>query len=220
MMRDGSYKRADELKSSDSLMPLYREINRWGYEKVYDPKENKYILTHRLVNEHFLGKLSYKIPREVIHHKGRTKDGFFDKRNNSPECLQRMTWAEHTKLHADLGWKFLHKEHMHSNPEFAKAHAERSSKRLKKQWETGEFKEIMANALNKVHEKNWADESYRSRMSNLAKEHMHKLHADPKFAEEHVKRSSERMKVQVRKFWDSPEYEESRNKMKQINKHT
>jgi len=55
VMRDGSSKRADELKPNDSLMPLYRKLSNKedndsiiGYEKTYDPFTNKFVLTHMI----------------------------------------------------------------------------------------------------------------------------------------------------------------------------
>ncbi len=55
MLRDGSYKQAKNLKSNDSLMPLYRKISKIGgkitisgYEMVMNPKGLNWVFTHRL----------------------------------------------------------------------------------------------------------------------------------------------------------------------------
>jgi hypothetical protein len=37
VMRDGSSKRADELRSGDSLLSLYRDLNNKGYERIIEP---------------------------------------------------------------------------------------------------------------------------------------------------------------------------------------
>lgn len=57
VMRDGTKKRADELKENDSLMPFYRDTkgfndkpNSSKYERIYNPNSGKYEFTHRLVN--------------------------------------------------------------------------------------------------------------------------------------------------------------------------
>ena len=96
MLRNGKYTEAKNLKKFDSLMPLYRTITQSqsypGYEKTFNPQSGKWILTHRLIasaNEPiFKGK--------VVHHAD------FNKRNNSPDNLNIMTWEAHTKLHADF----------------------------------------------------------------------------------------------------------------------
>ena len=51
MLRDGSYKRADELKPNESLMPLYRTYqSRDGYEIVTpQPLHSKVNATHKIV---------------------------------------------------------------------------------------------------------------------------------------------------------------------------
>jgi hypothetical protein len=90
MMRDGNYKPAGELKSGDSLMPFYRKKDQErleGYEMVLHPNTHKWQYTHRMVASKD-GR--YK---GVVHHKD------YDKKNNTPENLQVMTWEDHTKLH-------------------------------------------------------------------------------------------------------------------------
>jgi DNA gyrase subunit B len=56
MLRDGSYKPAEQLTSADSLMPLYRKLSNKqepnitidGYEMVWNPKSDSWLFTHML----------------------------------------------------------------------------------------------------------------------------------------------------------------------------
>ena len=89
-MRDNTYKEAQYLNEGESLMPLYKDFDDRGYEKIYLPNNNKWEYTHRLfVND---------IPRKkmVVHHID------FNKHNNNSENLIVMTWGDHTKLHNEF----------------------------------------------------------------------------------------------------------------------
>lgn len=100
MLRDGTYKRADKLLPNESLMPLYRNINTSGYERIYQPYLKDYRETHlNFVFE----KRCAKEGREVVHHKD------LNKRNNSPENLQWMTRQEHVDLHKLINNAFVKK---------------------------------------------------------------------------------------------------------------
>lgn len=95
MLRDGTYKRADELTSGQSLMPLYKRqkvmYEDKSYEQVFVPKISKYIYTHRLVARHAFP--DYKKGLVVHHKKGKS--------NNSPLNLELMTSEQHWKYHSD-----------------------------------------------------------------------------------------------------------------------
>lgn len=106
LLRDGTRKRADELKPNDSLMPFYRKLSQKGepvvgYEKIYDPKTDSYKLTHRIVaNEIY--KNSWKDgKKKVIHHKD------FVKLNNDPSNLEVMNVDEHLEIHREITNKIL-----------------------------------------------------------------------------------------------------------------
>ncbi len=100
MMRDGSWRRADELVANDRLMPLYRRISDGksvraqdrieGYEETYHPGENAWDFTHRLAAPPQLPNTS------VIHHDN------FNKRDNRPENLVWKDFQDHICLHAKL----------------------------------------------------------------------------------------------------------------------
>ena len=99
IMRDGSKKRADELKENESIMPFYRKKDRYNekvkgeYEWIYNPHNGLYEMTHRLVGK--------ELPKEdgqtVIHHCNISNVN--NKFDNSPKNLKWMSWADHHRLH-------------------------------------------------------------------------------------------------------------------------
>lgn len=108
MMRDGSYKRADELKEKDSLMPLYFNYHN-GYEAVKSNSEKvtTYHSVYKLVADELLQDKKEEARQRTgediiqIHHKD------FNKLNNYPSNLNPMGRLEHWHYHASLG-----KEHI------------------------------------------------------------------------------------------------------------
>ncbi|MFB6225994.1 MAG: DNA topoisomerase (ATP-hydrolyzing) subunit B [Candidatus Paceibacteria bacterium] len=94
MLRDGSYREAQNLKPKDSLMPLYRKksdseeegITIDNYEMTWDPKSEKWLFTHKLADWYNLWQEKYK-----------EKDGGhchhidFDKHNNNPTNIKRVS---------------------------------------------------------------------------------------------------------------------------------
>ena len=104
MLRDGSYKRADDLTVGMSLMPLYFSYHN-GYESV---KSNSNTATtvfnsvyKQVANEYCADEIVDAQNRLLedgsnsvhIHHKD------FNKLNNAPSNLQPMTQLEHWKYH-------------------------------------------------------------------------------------------------------------------------
>ncbi len=102
LLRDGTYRWAEHLKSGDSLMPLYRKhapvgASKLEYEYVQHTESGAWETTHRMVSES-LG-FGTRGQAEIIHH------GFdgLKHRNNDPRNLHRMTRTAHCELHANLG---------------------------------------------------------------------------------------------------------------------
>jgi DNA gyrase subunit B len=90
MLRDGSYKEARYLKSNESLMPLYTKISEKGtigYRLFYNPFENLWHYEHRSFC------LEKEIDGKVVHHKN------YDKLNNCPYNLVKISVSKHTKIH-------------------------------------------------------------------------------------------------------------------------
>jgi len=97
MMRDGTYKEAQDLVLNDSLMPLYRKLSKKGlvgYELFYDPIKERNHYTHRMVMKYILGIKTF--PRGyVIHHKKAVN-------NNDPRELELVSRSEHIRIHSEL----------------------------------------------------------------------------------------------------------------------
>lgn len=111
MMRDGSYKQAKDLKSKDSLMPLYFSYHN-GYECVKrNSKKSPTIFdsVYKIVADTVLEQEKYEAKSRTgediiqIHHKD------FNKLNNYPSNLYPMGKIEHWMYHASLGGKNIDK---------------------------------------------------------------------------------------------------------------
>ena len=101
ILRDGSKKQAQDLIAGESLMPFYTNTsdgNMVGYEKIYNPGTGRTNITHRLV-AHEMG-ISNKREENRLKIKCDTHHINFNKKDNSPSNLVRMTKSEHAKLHS------------------------------------------------------------------------------------------------------------------------
>jgi tRNA-splicing ligase RtcB len=98
MRRDGSFAEAETLKPGESLMPLYREIDKDGYALVQQNYSGRMQKAHWIVaRSGLLGKVpQFKGETAVIHHKN------FDAADNRPENLEFMTASEHSAYHRSL----------------------------------------------------------------------------------------------------------------------
>lgn len=97
MLRDGTYIKSKDLKEGMALMPLFTKLsdnkNIKNYELVYNPQDEKYDFTHRIVARE-LNIDGYNDTKNVVHHKN------FRKENNSPSNLDcSMTFKEHIGFH-------------------------------------------------------------------------------------------------------------------------
>jgi len=184
MLRDGSYKRADELTEGQSLMPFYTRISDkkqdriTGYEKVYNPATGQYKFTHTMVAHECVRNLEYEKTvggQFDTHHKN------FNKKNNHPNNLERLTHSEHFKLHCD------HYEKILGNPEVIKKRMEgidrylRSDKRRQRLSEEMKgkypkyFEEYNGSELHNRHNtirsekmlNTWASEKYKKETREL-----------------------------------------------------
>jgi DNA gyrase B subunit len=177
MLRDGTYKAAELLTPEDSLMPLYREISQKnergqgldGYEKVWTPKDDKWIYTHMLADFYNLQQGLYKYIKGCHRH-----HVDFNKRNNNPTNIKQLPAKEHLALHRANLQHTLHRpdvieksRQVHTSDEFRAMMKERMqqeetreilSLQAKAQWEDEEYKAYMTQKWREFYESN---EEYR-----------------------------------------------------------
>lgn len=179
MLRDGSYKNAEDVLQKDSLMPLRKQLSRMGkritikgYELVYDNKEQRWIFTHILSDKWNIERGIYT--EEIGPHKHHID---FDKLNNNPTNITRLPGEEHLQFHREHISKTLHTEEakekcrlLKRTKEFRDMMSKRMkepktrkilSKNAKKQWEDKEYKEYMK---QKYMEFYYSDEDYRKNL--------------------------------------------------------
>ena len=191
MLRDGSYKEAQQIATSDSLTPLYRKLSKMGgritiegYEMILNL--NKWIFTHMLADEYNLKQDVYsKSQGEARHHID------FNKLNNNPTNLIRLSKEEHLLIHTENLTKTLHRKDVkektalaHKDPEYrSKVSAwarspevnEMLKQRAKKQWQNESYKKFMTQKFIEFYESN---ESYRQENNKKLNESQKKYWAD------------------------------------------
>ncbi len=194
MLRDGTYKYAKDLKNGYSLMPLHKRISRLGgritidgYEMVWDQNKT-WIFTHMLADEYNLNNGIYQKAQGVARH-----HMDFNKRNNNPTNITRISKEQHMLYHTQHLEKNLHTPAVKekaaqahktieyrnkikawaSNPEVKKV----MSRNSKKLWENAEYKEYMKGQFKNFYESN---EAYRLKNNSLLYENQKKYWADPK----------------------------------------
>jgi deoxycytidine triphosphate deaminase len=153
MLRDGQWRAAGELRTGDSLMPLYRQLVR-GYEMTYQPLNGHLYPTHRMADEWNLRNGIYsEMPHSHRHHID------FDRLNNNPWNIQRMDASEHIKLHNDIsyGADFDPDEHSAAirealyqrmqDPIWAAEYSQLQSKRAMQFWHEDEYAQARAKLL-------------------------------------------------------------------------
>lgn len=135
VLRDGSLKKAEDLKPGDKLMPLYCKKDtklsqrhsgknkKNFYTTMYQPSTGKWETGHKIVGRWKYGE--YKFP-DIIHHVDHVKY------NNSPDNLEKMTQSEHAKLHEKLSERMLE----YSKSDFGR---KKSSETMKKAWKSGKI---------------------------------------------------------------------------------
>jgi uracil-DNA glycosylase family 4 len=105
MLRDGSYKEASKLATSDSLMPLYKKAIKSGDGIYWSIKLNTNQrhdteLEHRLLAKDIFNiNLGRKKGDLITHH----KDG--NGLNNKESNLDFISRNEHMEIHTKQGWK-------------------------------------------------------------------------------------------------------------------
>ncbi len=112
MRRDGSYAPAMELTAGTSLMPLYRKISNKqdkgitidGYEMAWDPRSDRWLFTHVLADWYNRWQGVYAETDGIhCHHRD------FNKCNNDPTNIQRLSVEAHLALHREHVGRTLHR---------------------------------------------------------------------------------------------------------------
>jgi len=178
MLRNGDYTEANSIKMDTSLMPLNRKLSKVekritikNYEMVYDPRVDKWIFTHLLADRYNIENGKYESSLgDYRHHID------FNRLNNNPENIVRMTKDAHLRLHQKMVEKTLLREdtkqsarEAHKIPAYKEKIKEimstpemkrMLSERAQKQWENEEYKEYMIKKYLEFYENN---KEYRER---------------------------------------------------------
>jgi DNA gyrase subunit B len=222
MLRDGSYCEAQYLAEGQSLMPLYRKISDTsedgitieGYEMVNQPITNDFWeFTHLLADKH--NRENGVDTEDAGQHKHHVD---FDKRNNRPDNIERLTEDEHLELHREHAERTLHNEEVYEklrelreSEEFREKMSERMQEeetveilreQAKEQWEDEKYKEFMREAWRDYYNNN---PEYREAVRERLTKHAREYWSDEKHREE----QSERVEQY---YEDNPEAVEQRRK--------
>jgi DNA gyrase subunit B len=147
-LRDGSYLRADSLAPGNSIMPLRRRLTERGeqpgpgYEVVWTNGRERWEHTHHLADAYNLatGATSYAFG-PVRHHVD------FNKRNNDPRNLRRMTQDGHIALHAEQAVRTLGP--LWDDPEFRARKLQSLRENALKQWQDPAFRALKSEQVRR-----------------------------------------------------------------------
>lgn len=202
ILRDGTEKPAGELEPGDSLMPLYRGLEKINartqeYETCYAGGEKKFThqITAELSNFGPCPLCGVDLPDSehgIRHHVN------FNPRDNRPENLQWVTHKEHGDIHNQFAklWE---------DPEFRAAVTARmqdrwdndpewregASKRACKQWKDPEYR---ARKIAEVVARHRDDPEFQKIRDAAASTTLKKLWANQEFVERKAKQQSAMMK--------------------------
>ncbi len=167
MLRSGDFLEAAKLKTSDSIMPLYRKrssmseplITIEGYEMVWDPRSDMWLFTHVLADWYNRWKGVYvESDGAHCHHVD------FSKMNNNPTNIIRLQSERHLDLHRNHVAMTLHRpdviekcRKLRRSPEFRS----RMSQRMKEP--------RTRNILSRNTRNQWSDEKYKAYMGECWK---------------------------------------------------
>lgn len=199
MLRDGTYRRAKNLKPQDSLMPLYLKYydgrdasNLKGYEMTYQPLRDKWELIHHLADKWNLENNIYKRSTgRIRHHRD------FNKLNNNPDNIQRIQWSQHWGLHKEIAAR-RHK----SDPEYVK----KLANGRKRFWDDPKNRREAALRRQTWNLKNWQNPIYRKKMSELIRQTWQR----PEYRQKMIEASSKNLK----NLWKQKEFRELLSKLK------
>ncbi len=199
MLRDGSYKKAKDLKPQDSLMPLYTrpydgagDVNLKGYSMVYQPATEEWGFVHRLADEWNLAHKIYKRSAgRIRHHRD------FNKLNNNPNNIQRIAWGSHWKIHKEItAWR-------HKNDP---AYVEKLAAGRKRFFADPKNLQAVGLRLKEQNLKNWNNPAYRKKMGDAIR----RAWENPEYRRRIIEASSKNLK----RLWTGKEFKETLSKLK------
>jgi DNA gyrase subunit B len=192
MLRDGTYKAAADLTPDDSLMPLYRKLSDKsepgitidGYEMVWDPRSDSWLFTHLVADWYNRWQGAYRAEDGAhCHHID------FNKRNNDPTNLLRLTKEDHLALHREHAHRTLHRpEVIEAGRAFRQSEAFR--RRMSERMQELDTREILSAQAREQ----WADPEYKAFMGERWKAF---YDSDP----EYRARNRERLDEAQRTYW-------------------
>ncbi len=205
MLRNGSYKKALELKRFYSLMPLRKQLSKIegrltieGYEMVFDPNQYKWIFTHILSDKYNVkNNPDYNLKGDHKHHID------FNKLNNNPDNIIRLLKENHRILHSEQAYRTLQRPDVLSKlaklrktPEYRE--------RIKKAMTTPTMRKLLSDRAKLQ----WQDENYKK---YITQKYMEFYNNNAKYRKQNRKRLFEAQKS----YWlknESHEYQSKINK--------
>ncbi|MFH0940766.1 MAG: DNA topoisomerase (ATP-hydrolyzing) subunit B [Candidatus Omnitrophota bacterium] len=186
---DGSYIPAIQLTPQHSIAPLHRKLSKKeggrsldGYEMVFDPASKKWIYAHVLADIFNLANNIYA--SSVGKHRHHTD---FNKLNNSPINIRRVSYEQHMGLH------YKHLEHTLHRPDVKRRSAE--TKRTDVYRARARHKSLEKRDLFSNNAKNqWSDPAYKDFM---AKKFLEFYHTHP----DYQKQNAEILDAEQKKYW-------------------
>jgi len=196
MLKDGTYKEAQYLKSGNSLMPLYLRFstieddsNAVGYQMVFQPRLNLWNFVHVLADKWNLRHRKYlKSQGRIRHHLD------FNKLNNNPDNIMRMNWKEHWQNH----YRFTSLKHRTDE-----SYRIKLAEGRKKFWENQANRDDYSLRMRRRNLMNWQKASYREKMREFLSR------VNKRYALEHpevIQKRSETATKTLKKLWQMPRY--------------
>ncbi|MGI8995924.1 MAG: DNA gyrase subunit A [Pyrinomonadaceae bacterium] len=187
MLRDGSYKAAQDLTNDVSLMPGYFDAvpvkeGMNEYLRILQPASGKYEFVHHLADEfnERCGLARQLAGAFVRHHKN------FDRWDNRPTNIERMNFLEHLHLHAE------HLKELWQDEGFRKA----QRKGVKRYYDS--HPEVREERRRRFVRQN-KDEAFRRENGQRVAATLKRVYQDDPAARAEISR---RMKA----LWDDPDY--------------
>ncbi len=196
MLRDKSYKRAEQLTAKDSLMPLYRKLSDIsapnitidGYEMAWDPRSDRWLFTHVLADWYNRWQGVYQEKDgDHCHHVD------FNKYNNNPTNIQRLSKNAHLELHRQQASRTLHRPEV-----IEKCRAVRESQEYRLAMSARMKQPQTRKLLSEQAQAQWADEAYKAYMTEKWREFYESN-------EDYRQQNREQLAQAQQEYWSSEE---------------